>query len=163
MDGFGFVVPLVESRRILSGSFSSVKYPGRAPDGFELIRVFVGGACQAELVDLPDAQLRQLVVEELADLLSVEGQPTFCNTSSWPNVMPQYYLGHTERVAKIESLVGHRRGLRLAGNAYHGVGIPACIHSGERAAEQIVAQFASTADTGTLSDTVPEGLSDAGN
>ena len=67
LDGFGFVVPLIERRQILSCSFSSVKYPGRAPDGSELVRVYIGGACQAELAQLPDQQLRAIAVNELRE------------------------------------------------------------------------------------------------
>jgi oxygen-dependent protoporphyrinogen oxidase len=137
LDGFGFVVPAIEKRQILSGSFSSVKYPGRAPDGHELIRVFIGGACQEELVSLGDDRLRSIAVGELADLLTITGEPIFCNIARWPGVMPQYHVGHIALVERIEARAAALGGLHLAGNAYRGVGIPNCIHSGEQAAEQI--------------------------
>lgn len=136
MDGFGFVVPLVENRQILSGSFSSVKYAGRAPDGCELIRVFVGGACQSDLVDLADAALIETVTRELADLMSIQGPPIFQHIDRWRSVMPQYHLGHQELVERIERRTAEIAGLELAGNAFHGVGIPNCIQSGEQAAER---------------------------
>jgi oxygen-dependent protoporphyrinogen oxidase len=139
LDGFGFVVPLIEGRRILSGSFASVKYPGRAADGRVLIRVFIGGACQPELVTYDDDTLRAIAVEELADLLSIRGQPLWCRIARWPATMPQFHVGHCDRVARIEHRVAQIPGLALAGNAYHGVGVPQCIHSGETAAEGIVA------------------------
>jgi oxygen-dependent protoporphyrinogen oxidase len=138
LDGFGFVVPAIERRRILSASFSSEKFPGRAPVGNVLIRTFVGGACQRELIDLNDADLERLVAEELADLLGIAGQPLWTMIARWSQTMPQYHLGHLERVARIEALVDEIPGLGLAGNAYHGVGIPHAIRSGEQAAERLI-------------------------
>ena len=138
LDGFGFVTPLIEQRQILSGSFSSVKYPGRAPAGCELLRIFMGGACQPELVDLPDDQLMEIAIKEIAALLSVTGNPILQNIRRWPSTMPQYHVGHVQLVNKIRTLAQRFPGLKLAGNAYAGVGIPHCIHSGEQAAEEIV-------------------------
>jgi oxygen-dependent protoporphyrinogen oxidase len=141
LDGFGFVVPQIENRKILSVSFSSVKYPGRAPQGHELLRTFVGGACQSELVDLPDDALLDLVTTELGQLLGIRGRPVFQRIDRWPAAMPQYHLGHGQLVEKIERYTETLPGLALAGNAYHGVGMPHCIHSGEQAAEQIYAEL----------------------
>jgi protoporphyrinogen/coproporphyrinogen III oxidase len=137
LDGFGFVVPAVERRRIIATSFASVKFAGRAPDDRVLFRVFVGGALQPELLKLSDDQLQRLVREELAELLGARGEPDFAIVARWSGVMPQYHVGHIDRVARIESRVEKLPGLQLAGNAYHGVGIPHCIHSGERAAERL--------------------------
>jgi oxygen-dependent protoporphyrinogen oxidase len=141
LDGFGFVVPLIERRSILSASFSSVKYAGRAPQGQVLIRVFMGGACQSHLLDENDSELIRIAAGELADLLSIHGDPLFARVSRWPDAMPQYHVGHLARIARIESLAARHSGLALAGNAYRGVGIPHCIHSGEQAAERIIGQF----------------------
>lgn len=138
LDGFGFVVPEIENRRILACSFSSNKFPGRAPDDHVLLRVFVGGARHPELLALDDADLRGLVCEELHDLLHTHGEPTLFEVRRWNSAMPQYHLGHRDLVARIESRVMAIPGLALAGNAYRGVGIPDCIHSGEIAAERIV-------------------------
>jgi protoporphyrinogen/coproporphyrinogen III oxidase len=100
------------------------------------LRVFIGGALQPELLKLSDDQLQRLVRDELAELLGARGQPDFAIVVRWAGVMPQYHVGHLDRVARIESRVEKLPGLQLAGNAYHGVGIPHCIHSGERAAER---------------------------
>ena len=124
LDGFGFVVPAVERRRILACSFSSVKFEGRAPAGYVLLRVFLGGACQNEFNALSDDELRAIVADELQELLAARGAPLFSEVVRWPNAMPQYHLGHNERVAEIERRVERIAGLELAGNAYHGVGIP---------------------------------------
>lgn len=140
LDGFGFVVPTVERRRILAGSFSSVKFAGRAPAGYRLLRTFVGGALQPELAELDDAPLTQLVLEELDSLLGIQGQPQFTEIVRWQNAMPQYHLGHRERVARIEQLAGTLPRFQLAGNAYRGVGVPQCIASGDRAAEALLSR-----------------------
>lgn len=142
LDGFGFVVPQVERRRIIAASFASQKFPGRAPAGTVLIRVFIGGALQPELLDLTDDELRRLAIDELAELLQIKGQPVLTDIARWPRSMPQYHVGHLERVARIEKLAGRHPMLALAGNAYHGVGIPQCIASGESAAERVVARLA---------------------
>jgi len=138
LDGFGFVVPIAEGRRTLAVSFSSIKYTGRAPARHELLRAFVGGACQGEMAHLPDDELQRLVHEELTELLGVRGAPMLVQITRWPDAMPQYHVGHVELVAGIERRAAAIDRFALAGNAYHGVGVPQCIHSGEQAAERIL-------------------------
>jgi oxygen-dependent protoporphyrinogen oxidase len=137
LNGFGFVVPQTENRKIIAGSFASLKYPGRAPDDDVLIRVFIGGALQPELLDLSDPDLRRIAHDELTDLLQITGMPLVADIARWPRSMPQYHVGHLARVARIEQLAAGVQTLALAGNAYRGVGIPQCIASGEAAAQQI--------------------------
>jgi oxygen-dependent protoporphyrinogen oxidase len=137
LDGFGFVVPQVERRRIIAASFASLKFPGRSPHDGVLIRVFVGGALQPELLQLSDSDLSRLALDELTDLLAVTGRPLVTDIARWPASMPQYQVGHLERMARIERLSAQWPNFALAGNAYHGVGIPQCILSGETAAERI--------------------------
>lgn len=141
LDGFGFVVPQVERRRIIAGSFSSQKFTDRAPTNSVLIRVFIGGALQPELLNLSDDELRRIAIDELGELLRIKGHPMFTDIARWPRAMPQYHVGHVERVARIEKLVARHPHLALAGNAYHGVGIPQCIASAEDAAESIAASL----------------------
>jgi oxygen-dependent protoporphyrinogen oxidase len=141
LDSFGFVVPAIERRRILSASFSSVKFPGRAPDGKVLIRVFLGGALQSEMLELSDDQLRRTAEEELRDLLGIRGGACLSLVFRWPASMPQYHLGHLDRIGRINRQLSQLPGLALAGNAYEGVGIGQCIHSGEEAAERVLAEF----------------------
>ncbi len=138
LDSFGFVVPMIERRRILSASFSSVKFPGRAPAGNELFRVFLGGALQADILDLSDDQICQIAGEELRSLLGIAGKPCLSMLFRWPKSMPQYHLGHLDRVRRINERLSQLPRLALAGNAYEGVGIPQCVRSGEQAAERIV-------------------------
>ena len=137
--GMGFVVPKIERSPILAGSFSSVKYEHRAPQGKFLIRVFAGGARSPELAVMPEEQLVPLLLRELRKMIPIEGEPLFTTVAHWANTMPQYNVGHRELVKEIESLVATEPSLALAGNAFHGVGIPNCIHSGFVAAEKIAA------------------------
>jgi protoporphyrinogen/coproporphyrinogen III oxidase len=139
LDGMGAVVPSVERSSILAVSFSSRKYVHRAPEGKTLLRVFVGGARRPELAAMSDAELKPLVLGEMARLLQVRGEPCYCNIARWPGTMPQYHVGHKDLVKRIESHVAALPNLALAGNAYHGVGVPDCIHGGELAAERILA------------------------
>jgi len=138
LDGFGFVVPQVERRPVIAGTFSSVKYPGRAPEGHVLLRVFVGGALNESAVAADDAALVAAARGELAALLGAEGAPVFTRVNRYVKAMPQYQVGHLTRVDAIESAARRLPGLALAGAAYRGVGIADCIHSGEEAAERLL-------------------------
>jgi oxygen-dependent protoporphyrinogen oxidase len=139
LDGFGFVVPRVEGRPSIACTFSSVKYPGRAPAGQVLLRVFLGGACQPDLLDRDDAALVRLAHEDVAALLGIDRPPVLARLWRHPRSMPQYAVGHLDRVAALEARLASLEGLALAGGAYRGVGIPDCIRSGELAAERLVA------------------------
>lgn len=139
LDGFGFVVPEIEQRRILACSFSSVKFAGRAPEGHELFRVFVGGARHPEMLNLSDDELQRITREELGELLGVKGPPVVARISRYRGAMPQYHVGHMKLVERIEARTQALAGLELAGNAYRGVGIPDSIQGGEEAAERVLA------------------------
>lgn len=138
LDGFGFVVPAIENRRIIAGSMASVKFPGRAPEGKVLLRVFVGGALQPELGALPEEDIRQIVMEELRELIGLHGDPEFCEVVRWLGMMPQYHVGHLDLVKRIEQRAEAIPHFALAGNAFRGVGIPFCVRSGEAAAERVI-------------------------
>jgi oxygen-dependent protoporphyrinogen oxidase len=138
LDGFGFVVPFIEKRTVMACSFSSVKFEGRAPKGCALLRAFVGGALQPELVELTEAELVSRVRSDLRDLLGIQRPPLFTEVCRWERSMPQYLLGHLKRVKRIEERLDSLPSLALAGNAYSGLGIPDCIRSGESAAEKLL-------------------------
>jgi protoporphyrinogen/coproporphyrinogen III oxidase len=146
LDGFGFVVPLVEARSIVACTYSSMKYPGRAPDGHVLLRAFVGGALQHELFDQDDAAMAASVRRELRELLGITSEPGLTRIHRHPQAMPQYRVGHLERMARIDAVLAQHPGLALAGNAYRGVGIPDCIRIGEMAAETVWAALATHHD-----------------
>ena len=141
LDGFGFVVPFIERRTVLACTFSSVKFKHRAPEGHALLRAFVGGALQPEMFALDEEEMQRHVLDDLQKLLGIENPPLFAVTEKWPRSMAQYLLGHMERVARIEERVASTGTLQLAGNAYRGAGIPDCISSGERAADEILNKF----------------------
>ena len=138
LDGYGFVVPLVEQRDVIACTFSSVKYAHRAPVGQVLLRVFLGGAMRPDLMELDDEAALDVVLRELKDLVGVDGRPTLTRLTRWPGVMPQYHLGHLDRMSRIDEAAERLPGLELAGNSYRGVGIPHCIRSGEAAAERVL-------------------------
>ena len=145
LNGFGVVVPAIEGRSILAASFTSVKFPRRAPAGTVLLRVFVGGATQPDLFDLDDPAIEALVRRELAELLGAAGAPLLVDVGRHPRAMPQYALGHLERVATIRAHQARHAGLGLAGNAFGGVGIPDCVRAGREAADAALATLAEAA------------------
>ena len=138
---FGFVVPAIERRRIIAGSFSSCKFEGRAPEGAILARAFVGGELSREMMRLSDDEMVAAVCDEFRDLLGVGAAPGLAKVRRWPDSMPQYEVGHLGRVAEIERLIAELPAFVLAGAAYRGVGIPDCIRSGENAADAIFAKL----------------------
>jgi oxygen-dependent protoporphyrinogen oxidase len=126
LDGFGFVVPRIEKRSLIACTFSSVKFPGRAPDDHVLLRAFTGG------------DMGTRIEADLRELLGINGKPLFTEVKQWERSMPQYEVGHLDRITEIENELERMPGLTIAGNAYRGVGIPDCIRSGETAAEKII-------------------------
>ena len=135
--GFGIIYPHIDGGSMIAISFASNKYPDRAPDGKLLLRFFIGGALQEELVDRDDDTLVTLALDQFEVSLGCRPTPEFCKVIRWKKTMPQYHVGHLDRVSRIESLVETLPGLELAGKSYRGVGIPACIESGFLAAARI--------------------------
>lgn len=138
LDAFGFVVPKLEHRRIIASTWASVKFDDRAPKGHALLRVFFGGDGNEELLDLSDEKLIEVGLAELRTLIGLRSGPIFHHVSRHPYAMPQYVVGHADRVHRIEQRLTAFSRLELAGNALYGVGIPDAIRSGETAAERIV-------------------------
>ena len=139
LNGFGFVVPFIEKRSLIACTFSSVKFSGRAPDGHVLLRAFAGGALQPEIFALDESELAVRVETDLRELLGINEAPLFVETAKWERSMPQYEVGHLDRIVEIENSVSKLPGLTLAGNSYRGAGIPDCIRSGESAALRLTA------------------------
>ena len=138
LDGFGYVVPKSEGRKIMAASWTSVKFAGRAPDDSVLIRCFIGGAKNADLVDLPEEELKGLVKAELREVMGVSAEPEFLRLFKWPRSMPQYTLGHLGRIDSIEEKVKGHDGLFLTGAAYRGIGISDNVRNGEAAAGRVL-------------------------
>ncbi|WP_437187102.1 protoporphyrinogen oxidase [Planctomicrobium sp. SH668] len=137
LDAFGMVIPHVENRDILATSFLSRKFDGRAPHGKVIIRTFVGGAMQPEKLDCPDDSLVNTVTRELREIFGVKKEPKIAVVTRYPGGMPQFTVGHLDRVDAIHQNAARIPRLKLAGNYFSGVGVPDCIQSGERAAEEL--------------------------
>lgn len=138
LDGFGFLVPGSEGRRILGTVFDSSVFPGRAPKGSVLLRTLVGGARFAELAQLPDAQLLDAVRGELKDVLGIAGEPMFAQIHRHQHAIPQYHIGHARRLEAIATTLRGHPGLVLTGNAFRGVSLNDCIENAWRVADALI-------------------------
>jgi len=150
LDGYGYVIPRREMRRALACTWTSTKFPHRAPDGLALLRVFIGRAGQEGLIDWEDQSLLEIAYEELELTLGITARPLLSRVFKWEKAMPQYNLGHMERLNRITEALDTFPGLGLAGNAYRGIGIPDCINSGEAAVEKIMAPIRMSAEKEAL-------------
>jgi len=142
-DGFGFLVPAVEGRAMLACTFVHRKFVGRTPTGKAVLRAFLGGAKNESLLDQPDDVLIATVRRELSEILGarivgphIPAEAT--QVSRWRRAMAQYSVGHHERMKRVKDRVATLPGLRLAGNAYDGIGIPDCIRTGRNAATELL-------------------------
>jgi protoporphyrinogen/coproporphyrinogen III oxidase len=136
--GFGFLVPRSEGKQTLAATFVHNKFPHRAPEDRALIRCFLGGARNEQVLELSDDQILRTVLDELRQILSVTADPLFARVYKWKSAMAQYGVGHLERLQRIERLCQRLPGLALAGNAYRGIGVPDCVRSGSDAAAQVL-------------------------
>ena len=143
LNAFGVLCPLVEGRPLMAATYSSTKWPGRAPAGKVLLRGFVGGPHNQEIVKRSDEELVETVLAEFRSLLGLNpfARPLFSRVFRWARGMPQYTLGHLKRVELIEDRSVRIPGLALAGGCYRGVGVPNCIESGERAVSKILGEW----------------------
>lgn len=139
LGGYGYVVPRAEARPVLACTWTSTKWAHRAPEGRVLLRAFVGRAGQPDPTALDDGELLGLARAEFREVLGLTAEPVLARVFRWPRGMPQYTLGHLDRVAAIEARAAGLPGLAVAGNAYRGVGLPDCIRSGEAAADAVLA------------------------
>jgi protoporphyrinogen/coproporphyrinogen III oxidase len=137
LPGFGFIVPRVEKRRINAATWSSIKWSFRAPSDSLLVRCFVGGGHDEELVFYDDNELVRVVSEELGAIAGIRALPLFSKIYRWAKSMPRYTVGHLARVAAIDETLRAYPGLYLVGSSYRGIGIGDCVKSGFDAAGQI--------------------------
>ena len=138
LDAFGFIVPHIEKRYVIACSFSSVKYPGRAPNDYVLLRAFLGGALNEDLMKGKDEALIAQARWDLECLLGIHGKPVLITVNRYPKGMPQYVVGHQRRIGGVRQSLLRKVGLQLAGNGFEGVGIPECVRDGERAAKSVL-------------------------
>ncbi|MCX8069496.1 MAG: protoporphyrinogen oxidase, partial [Thermodesulfovibrionales bacterium] len=137
LNGFGFLVPAREKRKILGTLFDTSIFPNRAPEGYTLIRTMVGGARYPELALLEDKKIQDLVLSELKDIVGLKAEPIFVKIFRWNKAIPQYNVGHHMLLENIESLLTQHKGLFLTGNAYKGVAVNDCIANSVVLASQI--------------------------
>ena len=138
--GFGFVVPRAEKRHLIGCTFSNMKFGGRAPESHMILRAFVGGAFQRELLQKSDQAIESAVFRDLSELLEIDGEPENVVIRRAPKSMPQYEVGHLARVARIEEKARRHPHFYLTGNAFHGIGLPDCVREAEKTAELVMAQ-----------------------
>jgi protoporphyrinogen/coproporphyrinogen III oxidase len=139
MRGTGFVVPRVERRPLLAGTWVTSKWPGRAPDGHALLRAFLGGGRDPQRLDRSDDELVDTAREELTELLGITGTPLFARLRRWTRQSPQYEVGHHERLAAIEERVQAIPGLFVTGSGFRAIGIPDCVADGRETAARAAA------------------------
>lgn len=138
MDGFGFVIPKSEGRKIMATSWVSKKWAGRAPEDCVLIRCFVGGAFDQDLVELNDEEMKAMVLSELKSIMGIDAEPVICKIFRWRRAMPQYTVGHEGRVAEIAELTDKHEGLYITGSAFRGIGISDNVREAEAVAERVL-------------------------
>lgn len=148
LEGSGFVVPRVERNPLLAATWVSSKWPGRAPDGFALVRGFLGGGRDPNRLELSDEELIHIAQDALVETLEIEGDPVVTRLFRFPRQSPQYEVGHLKRVASIEQRLASVPGVFLAGSGFRAIGIPDCIADGRETAARAAA-FLATKGTKT--------------
>ena len=136
--GFGFVVPRAEQRDLIAATWTSLKWPHRSPSDRLLVRCYVGGVGREAILQLDDEALVARVKSELKLICGVTAEPTYVEVNRWMKAMPQYLLGHLERLEQVDAALSRYGGLVLTGAAYRGVGIPDCIRDGAVAADRVI-------------------------
>ncbi len=141
--GFGFLVPRSAGRRMLAATFVHNKFPHRTPENRALVRCFLGGARDEQILQASEQEILEIVRDELRQIIprALNAEPLFARVYKWKSAMAQYSVGHLERLQRIESLRQKLPGLALAGNGYNGIGVPDCVRSGTGAASNILAEM----------------------
>ncbi len=142
LDGFGFLVPRGQGVRSLGVLWTSTLFPGRAPQGKVLLRVMAGGRTDREMVTLASAEALAAVRRDLEITMGIVTQPEFVEERLWPHAIPQYTLGHADRVGAIARGLAALPGVHLAGNAYRGVGLNDCVRDAHRVVAAILGEGA---------------------
>ena len=138
VGGFGFIVPRIEGRDLIAATWTSLKWPHRAPADQLLVRCYVGGVGREAILERDDGQLAATVRSELNALCGISAEPMYTEVNRWWKGMPQYTIGHLDRLTQLDVALSRYPGLVLTGAGYRGVGIPDCIRDGAIAAERVV-------------------------
>lgn len=137
LDGFGFLVPKNENRSVLGALFSSTLFKNRAPEDHHLLTVFVGGGRQPELAEKESEELLKIVLQDLNELIGLNGDPVFKEHVYWPHSIPGYFPGYDKVLETLADIEERNAGLYLAGNFREGISVPDCIKNGLRLSERI--------------------------
>ncbi|HEY7097814.1 MAG TPA: protoporphyrinogen oxidase [Terriglobales bacterium] len=138
--GFGFLVPKSEGKRMLAATFVHNKFPHRAPDDRALIRCFMGGSRDEEILTGSDEEILRTARNELQQIIGIRAEPQFSRVYKWRGAMAQYGVGHLERLERIAKLTQQLPGFALAGNGFRGIGVPDCVRSGTEAANLVASE-----------------------
>lgn len=141
LDGFGYIAPQRTRRDVLGVQWCSSIFPGRAPDGCVTWRVLCGGVNRSDVITWDDATLLRNVHNEMKVAMQVRGEMVFHKIVRWPHAIPQYAIGHRDRVERIEAARMKHRGLILGGNAYQGIAMNDCTEQAERIADELQRHF----------------------
>ncbi len=138
-SGFGFLVPQgsANEEQLLACTFVDQKFPHRAPEGARVMRAFFGGESADSLSSRPDEEIAELALAQLRNILGPIPEPSFRTVRRWPRSLPQYEVGHLDRIERLEAMIAQTPGLHLLGNSYRGVGIPDLIRDARAAARAI--------------------------
>jgi oxygen-dependent protoporphyrinogen oxidase len=140
LDGFGFLIPAREKRKILGTLWDSSIFPNRAPEGHVLLRSMLGGARASDMAMENDSRLVDTVRGELADIMDIANEPDFVRIYRHEKAIPQYTTGHAGKMIRIDSLLSKHNGLYLTGNAYRGIGVNDCIENSFKLSEKILGE-----------------------
>ncbi len=140
LNGFGFLVPGVEGRRILGTLWDSSIFPRRAPEGYVLLRTMVGGARAPELALEDDVTLTGIVLEELEEVMGIDVQPSFVRIYRHEKAIPQYNVGHAARLERMDRALKRHPGLYITGNAYRGIGVNDCVENSHTLCNRILTE-----------------------
>lgn len=136
LDGFGFLVPPSEELRVLGTIWNSSLFAGRAPKGYIVLTSFAGGATDPAMGTFPSRDIATIVSKELASVLAISGEPQHSAVKIYPRAIPQYNLGHNQRIAALDALCATIPGLHLAGNYLQGPSVGACVEHARRIANK---------------------------
>lgn len=137
LDGFGFLIPSSEKRRILGTIWNSAVFANRSPENYHLLTNFVGGARNAELFEKSDEELFEIVYEELKDILGLEKKPEFMHIKRWRKAIPQYVLGYEQTAKSIEDFENEHENIFFCSNFYKGISVGDCIKNAYGIADEI--------------------------
>jgi oxygen-dependent protoporphyrinogen oxidase len=144
LDGFGFLIPSKEKRKILGCLWNSCLFRNRAPAGLVALNAFIGGARQPELTSLSDVQIIQLTLDELKSIMQFSGKPVYLNITRWQKSIPQYEIGYQQKMDTLAQFEESNQGILLAGNYRGGISVGDCVKNAYEIAKDVSSQTLST-------------------